>query len=65
MRFIPTHSHEQIFWRQFVVQAQLDNGSDAHGLPEWGKVVFAAFDDSFSAPQLAELCFTGIIVLQR
>ena len=65
IRFIPTHSHQQIFWRQFAVQAQLDNGSDADGLPQWGKVIFTAFDDTFSAAQLAELCFTGIVVFQR
>lgn len=65
VRFIPTHSHQQIFWRQFVVQARLDNGSDAAGLPDWGKQIFAAFDDSFSTAQLAELCFTGIIVMER
>jgi len=62
---MPSHGSGTVFWNQFVYSARMFNGSDANELPMWAKAVFNKFDETFSAQQLAEIPFGGIVVMHK
>ncbi len=65
LTIIPTHADADIFWRHFERSASIHNGSDAGALPQWAKDVFTAFDESYSAQQLADLPIGGVVVMRK
>lgn len=62
---VSTHGINRFLWRQFEVMCLLDNGADPDALPDWAKDIFAVWDNTFSIAQSAEICFGGLIVLEK
>lgn len=65
LTIVPTHADADIFWRHFERSASIHNESDAGALPQWAKDVFTAFDESYSAQQLADLPIGGVVVMRK
>ncbi len=57
---------ENFLTRQFEAGFQLyDNGEHLETLPEWAVLIFDIFNGTYSPLQKNDICFTGIITMQK
>lgn len=66
LKIIPTHAmNDTVFWDTFSVHSKLHNGFDSEQAPPWCKLLVRSLDQSFSIEQKREICFTGVVIMQR